>query len=76
VSLVNAVPFGGKKKGADGGIDGHIYFRLDSKTTEKAIVSLKGGDNVNVPRYATSAMSLTEKTKWASSLLRTSPPRT
>jgi site-specific DNA-methyltransferase (adenine-specific) len=27
VSLVNAVPFGGKKKGADGGIDGHIYFK-------------------------------------------------
>lgn len=25
VSLVNAVPFGGMKKGADGGIDGHIY---------------------------------------------------
>jgi DNA modification methylase len=48
VSLVNAVPFGGKKKGADGGVDGHIYFKPDGKTTEKAIVSVKGGDNVNV----------------------------
>jgi DNA modification methylase len=48
VSLVNAVPYGGKKKGADSGIDGHIYFRTDSKTTEKAIVSVKGGQNVNV----------------------------
>jgi Restriction endonuclease len=48
VSLVNAVPFGGKKKGADGGIDGHIYFKPDGKTTEKAIVSVKGGDNVQV----------------------------
>ncbi len=48
VSLVNAVPFGGKKKGADSGIDGHIYFKPDAKTTEKAIVSVKGGDNVNV----------------------------
>lgn len=48
VSLVNAVPFGGKKKGADGGIDGHIYFKPDGKATEKAIVSVKGGDNVNV----------------------------
>lgn len=48
VSLVNAVPFGGKKKGADGGIDGFIYFKPDGKTTEKAIVSVKGGDNVNV----------------------------
>jgi site-specific DNA-methyltransferase (adenine-specific) len=48
VSLVNAVPFGGKKKGADSGIDGHIYFKPDAKTTEKAIISVKGGDNVSV----------------------------
>jgi hypothetical protein len=48
VSLVNAVPYGGKKKGADTGIDGHIYFKPDGKTTEKAIVSVKGGDNVSV----------------------------
>lgn len=49
VSLVGAVPFGGKKKGADGGIDGLIYFRTGAKTTEKAIVSVKGGQNVGVP---------------------------
>ena len=48
VSLVNAVPYGGKKKGADGGIDGIIYFRPDGKTVEKAIVSVKGGSNVSV----------------------------
>jgi hypothetical protein len=48
VSLVNAVPFAGKKKGADSGIDGLIYFKPDGKTTGKAIVSVKGGDNVNV----------------------------
>ena len=48
VSLVNAVPFGGKKKGADSGIDGLIYFKPEGKTTEKAIVSVKGGDNVSV----------------------------
>jgi len=48
VSLVNAVPYGGKKKGADTGIDGFIYFKPDGKTTEKAIVSVKGGDNVSV----------------------------
>ncbi len=48
VSLVNAVPYGGKKKGADSGIDGHIYFKPDGKVTEKAIVSVKGGENVNV----------------------------
>jgi len=48
VSLVDAVPFAGKKKGADSGIDGLIYFKPDGKTTEKAIVSVKGGDNVSV----------------------------
>jgi DNA modification methylase len=49
VSLVDAVPYGGKKKGADSGIDGFIYFKPDAKTTEKAIVSVKGGGNVGVP---------------------------
>jgi site-specific DNA-methyltransferase (adenine-specific) len=48
VSLVNAIPYGGKKKGADTGIDGHIYFKPDGKTTEKVIVSVKGGENVGV----------------------------
>jgi site-specific DNA-methyltransferase (adenine-specific) len=48
VSLVDAIPYGGKKKGADGGIDGFIYFKTDKTTTEKAIVSVKGGDNVGV----------------------------
>jgi DNA methylase/Restriction endonuclease len=49
VSLVNAVPYGGKKKGADTGIDGLIYFKPDGKHTEKAIVSVKGGGSVSVP---------------------------
>jgi len=48
VSLVNAVPFAGKKKGADSGIDGLIYFKPEGKATEKAIVSVKGGENVSV----------------------------
>ena len=48
VSLVDALPFGGKKKGADGGIDGLIYFRPDGKRTEKALVSVKGGAHVDV----------------------------
>jgi adenine specific DNA methylase Mod len=48
VSLIDAVPYGGKKKGADGGIDGFVYFKPDGKTTEKAIVSVKGGENVSV----------------------------
>ncbi len=37
-----------KKKGADGGIDGFVYFKPDGKVTEKAIVSVKGGANVGV----------------------------
>jgi site-specific DNA-methyltransferase (adenine-specific) len=48
VSLIDAVPYGGKKKGADSGIDGFIYFKPDGKLTEKAIVSVKGGDTVSV----------------------------
>ncbi|TPG20953.1 site-specific DNA-methyltransferase [Sphingomonas koreensis] len=48
VSMVDAMPFGGKKKGADGGIDGIIYFKPDGKRTEKALVSVKGGDSVGV----------------------------
>jgi site-specific DNA-methyltransferase (adenine-specific) len=48
LSLVEAQPYAGKKKGADSGIDGLIYFRSDAKVTERAIVSVKGGDNVSV----------------------------
>jgi len=48
VSLVNAVPFAGKKKGADSGIDGLIYFKPKGKLTEKAIVPVKSGENVSV----------------------------
>jgi restriction endonuclease Mrr len=46
--MVDALPFGGKKKGADGGIDGIIYFKPDGKRTEKALVSVKGGGSVSV----------------------------
>jgi site-specific DNA-methyltransferase (adenine-specific) len=48
VSKVDALPFGGRKKGADGGIDGIIYFKPDGRKTEKALVSVKGGRNVGV----------------------------
>ena len=49
VSLIDAQPYCGKRKGADGGVDGLIYFCSGAKTTERAIVSVKGGDNVGVP---------------------------
>ena len=48
VSMVDAMPYGGKKKGADGGVDGIIYFKPDGRKTERAIVSVKGGHNVGV----------------------------
>lgn len=48
-SLVNAQPYGGKKKGADGGIDGLIYFQDDATGAAKRIVvSVKGGANIDV----------------------------
>lgn len=52
-SLVNAQPYQGKKKGADGGIDGLIYFQdstdtKNNKQHKKIIVSVKGGNSVNV----------------------------
>ena len=47
-SLVNAQPFQDKKKGADGGIDGLIYFQDDATGAKKIVVSVKGGRNVSV----------------------------
>ena len=47
-SLVNAQPYQGKKKGSDGGIDGLIFFQDDQVGHKKIVVSVKGGDNVNV----------------------------
>lgn len=43
LSMVQAQPYKGGKKGGDGGVDGYIYFKPDLKKTEKAIVSVKGG---------------------------------
>ena len=46
-ALVNAQPYKGKKKGADTGIDGIIYFQDDKGAAKKIIVSVKGGENVS-----------------------------
>jgi hypothetical protein len=48
VSLVGARPYAGKKKGADGGVDGILFFRSEKNRTEKALISVKGGENVGV----------------------------
>jgi DNA modification methylase len=47
-ALVDAQPYQGKKKGADGGIDGLIYFQDDKGPAKKIIVSVKGGESVGV----------------------------
>jgi len=47
LSLVNAQPFQGKKKGPDSGIDGVKYFRdVDGKEAHKIVVSVKGGKHL------------------------------
>ena len=48
VSLVDAVPFGGKKKGADSGIDGWRYMAAGRSAVARAVVSVKGGETVGV----------------------------
>jgi site-specific DNA-methyltransferase (adenine-specific) len=53
-SLVNAQPYKGKKKGADGGIDGQIFFSDAESVSQKnpvikkIIVSVKGGQNISL----------------------------
>ncbi len=50
VSLVDAVPQGGKRKGADRGIDGVRWVRTGPKEAdlEQVLVSVKGGEGVGV----------------------------
>ncbi len=42
-SLINARPYGDKKKGADTGIDGYLFFSDEEGEFKKAIVQVKGG---------------------------------
>jgi site-specific DNA-methyltransferase (adenine-specific) len=44
LSLINARPYGDKKKGKDTGIDGYIYFNEDMGKVAKGIVSVKSGN--------------------------------
>jgi site-specific DNA-methyltransferase (adenine-specific) len=50
VSLLDAVPQGGKKKGADRGIDGIRWVRTGPRTEDldRIIISVKGGENISV----------------------------
>lgn len=47
-SAIGGRPYAGKKKGADRGIDGILFFKSGARTTESVIISVKGGDNVGV----------------------------
>ncbi len=47
LSMIDAQPYKGGKKGGDGGVDGFLYIKPDGKKTEKVIVSVKGGQNLN-----------------------------
>ena len=49
VSLIyGGKPYGDKKKGADTGIDGYLYFMDEKDKMKKAIISVKGGENISV----------------------------
>ena len=48
VAEVGGQPYGEKKKGADSGIDGYIYYMDEKDKIKKAIISVKGGHNANV----------------------------
>lgn len=48
-SLIGAHPYQQKKKGADTGIDGVIYFQDDLSGPKKILVSVKGGQHVSAP---------------------------
>lgn len=63
VSMVDALPFGGRKKGADGGIDGLIYLddydpAKDTMVKHRAIVSAKGGLKPGVAMVETLAATI------------------
>jgi DNA modification methylase len=47
LAMIDAQPFKGGRKGGDGGADGFLYIKPDGKKTEKVIVSVKGGQNLN-----------------------------
>ena len=48
VHAIGGQPYGSKKKGADTGIDGYLYYMDEKDKIKKAIISVKGGKNINV----------------------------
>jgi site-specific DNA-methyltransferase (adenine-specific) len=50
VDLVGGQPYRDKRKGADTGIDGYLWFGDEKNKYKKAIISVKGGKNVHVDK--------------------------
>lgn len=48
ITVIGGKPYGDKKKGADTGIDGYLYFMDEKDKVKKAIISVKGGENISV----------------------------
>ncbi len=48
VTRIGGQPYGDKKKGADTGIDGYLYYMDEKDKIKKAIISVKGGKNIHV----------------------------
>ncbi len=44
ISLIHARPYGDKKRGADTGIDGYLYFTDEPTKVKRAIVQVKSGN--------------------------------
>jgi hypothetical protein len=62
LSMIEAHPYKGGKKGADSGIDGFLYFKPDGKATEKAVIEVKGGENVS-PQWVRALGQVVEREK-------------
>jgi site-specific DNA-methyltransferase (adenine-specific) len=60
LSMVEAQPYKGGRKGADTGIDGFLYFKPDGRTTERAIVEVKGGERVS-PQWVRALGTVVER---------------
>jgi site-specific DNA-methyltransferase (adenine-specific) len=70
LSMIEAQPYKGGKKGADTGIDGFLYFKPDGKTTERAIVEVKGGENVS-PQWVRALGQVVERERAKMGILLT-----
>ena len=77
VSLLDAVPQGGRKKGADRGIDGIRWVRTGPREgdLDRVIVSVKGGENVSV-RDVRDLVGTVEREKALGGVLVTLAPPT